>query len=241
MKKITAIYKITSPSGRVYIGQSWNIKARWNAHGNQYTNPQLRASFNKYGKKAHRFEIIHELPYDTDQDTLTRFEQVYIDAYRDCGVSIMNLREAGSVGKMSLESKQRMSLSRKGHKVSEVTRKKISVAHIGKKKPKTKEHIEKVTKLLIGKKRTPEMIEKTASKKRGQKLNDEQKKRLSDSHKGIPTWNKGKKMSAEFRVKCRARSIGKRLNKESVRKREQTKRDNRKARQYNSRQLIMEI
>ena len=32
MKKITGIYKITSPSNKIYIGQSKNIYSRWNAY-----------------------------------------------------------------------------------------------------------------------------------------------------------------------------------------------------------------
>jgi len=50
------IYKITSPSNKVYIGQAINIKKRWK----QYINPNLSSvgpkllnSLKKHGYEAH--------------------------------------------------------------------------------------------------------------------------------------------------------------------------------------------
>jgi group I intron endonuclease len=59
---IAGIYKITSPSCKVYIGQSINIKKRWNHHKGNYNKeqPKLHRSFNKYGTENHIFEIIEE-------------------------------------------------------------------------------------------------------------------------------------------------------------------------------------
>lgn len=111
------IYKITSPSGKVYIGQSWNIERRWK-HYNSYdlTQRKLKNSLNKYGVKNHVFEIIHELPEDITQEILDRYEQLYMDLYRNAGVELMNLREGGSKGKASEETKKLMSLKRMGNK-----------------------------------------------------------------------------------------------------------------------------
>lgn len=224
MKKKVGIYKITSPSGRVYIGQSWNIKLRWLTHGHNFHSAKLCASFNKYGKGLHEFAVIHELPFDINQETLDRYEQIYIDAYRGCGIDLLNLREAGSVGRMSIESREKMSKSRMGRIVSNETRKKISDAHKGKKKPKSREHIEKVRALLKGKKRSPEMIEKAANKRRGKKRTPEQIKRISEAHKGQPAWNKGIPMSEEQKQMLSQSRLGKKLSCESVIKREATKR-----------------
>lgn len=58
------IYKITSPSGKVYIGQSINIEKRWKKYSIHKKVSQqqskLHYSFRKYGKENHTFEIIEE-------------------------------------------------------------------------------------------------------------------------------------------------------------------------------------
>ena len=54
MNKICGIYKITSPTGKIYIGQSVDIKKRWNHH--KYAKDKkcskLYSSFKKYGYNA---------------------------------------------------------------------------------------------------------------------------------------------------------------------------------------------
>ena len=63
MKKICGIYKITSPSGKIYIGCSNNIYKRWS----RYRHPEsikkqtyIYNSLIKYGVENHTFEIIEE-------------------------------------------------------------------------------------------------------------------------------------------------------------------------------------
>jgi len=53
------IYKIESPSGKVYIGQSKNIKQRYRHHLSfSSTNTKLGRSYLKYGKDNHIFTVI---------------------------------------------------------------------------------------------------------------------------------------------------------------------------------------
>ena len=54
------IYKITSPLGYIYIGQSINIDYRFNVYKKLKCKSQLRIynSFVKYGVDNHIFEII---------------------------------------------------------------------------------------------------------------------------------------------------------------------------------------
>jgi len=56
----TGIYKITSPSGKVYIGQSLNVELRLSQYKRNdcKSQPKLLNSLNKYGSKNHLFEII---------------------------------------------------------------------------------------------------------------------------------------------------------------------------------------
>lgn len=56
------IYKITSPSGKIYIGQSTNIENRWEK-GHKYcsgSGKKLQNSIKKYGWDNHKQEIIEE-------------------------------------------------------------------------------------------------------------------------------------------------------------------------------------
>lgn len=60
MDKNCGIYKITSPTGRVYIGQSINIKRRFTDYRTRVNCVQkaLSKSFNKYSVNSHQFDII---------------------------------------------------------------------------------------------------------------------------------------------------------------------------------------
>ena len=58
---IIGIYKIISPSNKVYIGKSINIYKRWNGYKNLNENKKqvkIYNSLNKYGVGNHKFEII---------------------------------------------------------------------------------------------------------------------------------------------------------------------------------------
>ena len=59
---ISGIYKWTSPTNRIYVGQSKNLKQReeWYRGGGveKTTMTKLKRSFNKHGINSHKFEII---------------------------------------------------------------------------------------------------------------------------------------------------------------------------------------
>lgn len=111
---MVGIYKITSPSGKIYIGQSWNIVKRKKDHRNSKRGTHLANSIKKYGFDSHGFEVVHELPEDVDQSVLDVYEQLYIDSYRDSGFTLLNLKEGGSNGKMSDELRRKMSIAKQG-------------------------------------------------------------------------------------------------------------------------------
>ena len=77
--KICGIYKITSPSNKIYIGQSSNITLRWYYY-NKYlakSQPKLNNSFNKHGYENHKFEILEEC----SKEALNEREIYYIKYY----------------------------------------------------------------------------------------------------------------------------------------------------------------
>ncbi len=65
MIKKSGIYKVTSPTYKVYIGRTVNIFKRWNEHKNHLgIGPKLLNSYQKYGSQNHIFEIIEECSID---------------------------------------------------------------------------------------------------------------------------------------------------------------------------------
>lgn len=134
---IIGIYKITSPSGYVYIGQSWDIKTRWRGYRKSASlnrQPFIAASIRKHGLSKHTFEIVHQITGDTDQSTLDAHEQHYMDVYRGLGKKLMNARGAGSRGRLCEESKAKISKAKKGKKATEAARLALSISHRGLKK-----------------------------------------------------------------------------------------------------------
>jgi group I intron endonuclease len=143
---MVGIYKITSPSNKINIGQSWNIEQRKNTYSQLGCKGQTKLynSLQKYGWKQHKFDIIHELPEDVTQEVLNQYEILYWQQYKDYGFDMLNIREPGSKGKLSDETKQKLRIPR-----SEQTKLKQSLAHKGKKH--SIKHIENLKKSKIGK------------------------------------------------------------------------------------------
>lgn len=222
---MVGIYKITSPTGRVYVGQSWNIENRKNQHARTDKRTQnyiLAKSIKKYGWDAHIFEVIMSLPESTTQMQLDQYEIDCIESCRIFGLKLMNLKDGGSKGKHCAESIARMTgikrsedckekhrINATGKIFSEETREKLRIANVGKKlseehKAKIKESVNKFCK-------TDEYRLKQSISGKGKLRSEETKRRISIANLGN-TKSKGK-------PKC-----NRSLNDDQVREiREQTK------------------
>jgi group I intron endonuclease len=158
----SGIYKITNPLGRVYIGQSWNIKDRFRKYNYKSSQIFLMRSFEKYGKDKHKFEIIEFLDINSTQELMDEREIYWIDFYKKQKINLMNIRGGGSRGKHSEETKKKIGLVHKGNKYklgyknSEETRKKIAESRTGKKL--SKESINKRLITIKSRKRTEKEI-----------------------------------------------------------------------------------
>lgn len=106
---MTGIYKIVSPSGRIYIGQSWDIFDRLRKYRSLRCKAQskLYNSLLKYGFNEHIFEVVQEFPYDISQEVLNNYEFFYWKQYIEAGFGMLNIREAGESRKHSEETKQK--------------------------------------------------------------------------------------------------------------------------------------
>lgn len=114
---ICGIYKITSPSGRVYIGQSEDIKDRhYNYNSNNAKNQvKLQRSLVKYGFKNHIVDIVEECSKE-DLNCRERYWQDFYDVTGRMGLNCM-LQECGEKRReWSEESKEKLSKSISGAK-----------------------------------------------------------------------------------------------------------------------------
>lgn len=111
------IYKITSPSNKVYIGQSINIDKRFRSYKNLLhckNQIKLYNSFLKYGVNNHTFEVVEECSVEL----LNERERYYQDFYNvlNCGLNCLLTKTSDRSGKMSIESRLKMSSKLIGNK-----------------------------------------------------------------------------------------------------------------------------
>jgi len=114
MKKI-GIYKIISPSNKIYIGQSVNIERRWKGHKDYKSiGPKLINSYKKYGFENHIREIIEECSIDKLDERETYWKQYYLNQHNGDWNKMLfcELYDNGG-GPRSETTKQKMSLSQK--------------------------------------------------------------------------------------------------------------------------------
>lgn len=205
------IYKLTSPSGKVYIGQSINLEKRINSYKNLHCKGQTKLynALLKYGFDNFKIDIL----WSTEDDTniifiLNQFEKDFINLY-DAVETGYNLRTGGENSLMSEESKRKNSEAQKGKKHSEETKLKMSEYHKGKK-------VSEETKLKLSKRHKGKIISeetklKISESQKGRKHSEETKRKMSESSKGyikseehrrnLSESLKGKKVSEETKKK----------------------------------------
>ncbi len=145
------IYKITNKvNGKVYIGQTiQNFKRRYRNGIIDTRNEYLKKSIEKYG--VENFEIIEKYDIAFSKQELDIKEIMYIKLYNSTNPKYgYNFREGGSNGLFNDEIRKKMSEAqkgkpskRKGTKLSEETKRKVSEnnAWKGKKRPEHSEEM----------------------------------------------------------------------------------------------------
>ncbi len=114
LRNICGIYKITSPTGRIYIGQSKDIKNRWSSYRTRECPKQilLNRSFKKHGVHNHIFEIIEECTTD-DLNCRERFWQEFYDVLSRNGLNCVYVGEQKEYNK-TIKKKKRKSIVKHG-------------------------------------------------------------------------------------------------------------------------------
>jgi len=144
------IYKITSPSGKIYIGQSVNIEERWKCHKldikYKHIKSRLKNSFIKHGFENHTFEILEEC----DVNLLNERERFYQDEYdvlKENGLNLKLTETEDRNGFYSQELRDKLSESQKKYNLSLTEEEKVT---------KNKKTSESMKGLGLGRKHTKE-------------------------------------------------------------------------------------
>lgn len=200
------IYKITSPNGHVYIGQSIDIQRRFSNYrciNEKHNKTAINRSILKHGYMAHTFEIIHALPYDVSKEILVNYEQLYMDLYSRCGITLLNMcPSAGSPAGFKRPPEQ-------------VERHRAMMR--GRPSP------------MRGMTHTEAAKEKIKAKRALQVMPKGYKRSLPPWNKGVKgvcLWGKGRKLSDETKEKIRLANLGKKLSAETIAKRTATLKKN---------------
>jgi len=175
---VKGIYKIISPSNKIYVGQSWNIEKRFKKYKNldisTKNQPKLWNSLLKYSPTKHIFEIIEKCEIEKLNEK-ERYWQDYYDVLGKNGLNCI-LQECKN----------------KPRKISEETRKKYSDWQKGDNSPKgfkDKKHSQK-TKDIISKKNKNKLVSKETKEKmslwqKGRKLTESHRNNMRGKRKSI--------------------------------------------------------
>jgi len=114
--KLKGIYRIISPTGKIYIGQSINIIHRFRQYlycsGRGAIGPKLFNSLTKHGSENHKFEIIEECLVEQLNERETYWKQYYINQLGWDKMLFCELYDNGG-GPKSEETKRKKSLALK--------------------------------------------------------------------------------------------------------------------------------
>ena len=214
------IYKITNPSGRIYIGQSTNIGLRFNHYKLMHCENQkiLYKSLNKYGYDRHIFEVI-EL---CDIKNLNDRERYWQDFYNvlNGGLNCKLTQSTDKMGKHSEETKLKMSKSHYGKLKSDSHKENLRKAKTGCKNPnfgikKSAETIDKIRNSNLGQKRSLETCMNISKSKKGNKLSEEHKIKIGIKSKGNK-YRLGHKMTEDQKKNMSIKMTGKKHSLKSI-------------------------
>jgi len=180
MEKICGIYKITSPSGRIYIGKSIDILRRFSSYRslNCKSQRKLYASLCKYTPERHVFEVIELCSVDIIIER-ERHWQEHFDVL-NIGLNCLLSKTSNTQMVLSQETKNKISKSLKGKRLG------IKMSP---------ENVEKIRQRMIGRKPSDITRKKMSDARIGKPLSDLTKRNMSTRFKGrkYPNWVKEKR------------------------------------------------
>lgn len=214
-EKTYLIYKLTSPSGKSYIGQTCRIEKRLLAHKTVSQCSAISAAIKKYGLEKFNIEILET---ELDLDKANILEAEYIKNNNTLFPNGYNLKEGGNNSKPSVFTRKRMSIARSSYKQPREVIEKARASNKGKKrsnefrlnlsdrskgvipsietiaklsaahkgKTLSEAHKAKISAAFKGRKPSPKAIAASVAVCKGKSLSEEHRKKLSEAHKGVP-------------------------------------------------------
>ncbi len=171
---IQGVYSIVNIiNNKIYIGSSIHVNKRFSEHkyslgNNCHYNKHLQNAWNKYGEENFSFSIVEQV--DGDESILKAAEQKWIDYYEsyklDKGYNV-DRYVSGKCRIVSEETKEKIRMKHIGKKASEETKRKFSSQRKGK------------LNAFYGRTHTIEAREKMRKAKLGVKASDAQRLALA--------------------------------------------------------------
>ena len=197
---LCGVYKIiNNVNGKIYIGQSINIKARWTDHINTLNRNSshsvlLQRAWNKYGPDNFTFEIL-EL---CSEEMLDEVESKYINFYNSIKNGY-NLESGGNINKhLSEETKKKISDAHRGKRMSEEAKQRMSLSRTGEGNGMFgRHHTEDARKKMSAARKgkpghpcTDYQKECARLANLGKSVSEETRRKISEAAKGRPAYNK---------------------------------------------------
>lgn len=220
--KIIGIYKITSPTGRIYIGQSIDITSRFNRCYKVLRCKDQRLlyySLLKYGYEKHKFEIIHIIKNKDSysiRKKLNSLEKLYIRKYNSfVGYNKhgLNLTKGGDSYEISEQTRKILCKVNKGKKNGFYNKKHTEESKLKMSKPRSEEAKIKMREAKKGKnkgKNNPNYGNKWNKKQRDRMSNQrkglKRSKEVIEKHRKLLKGRKHKKNHIDKRVKSRIKN-----------------------------------
>lgn len=187
------IYRFISPSGKIYIGQTKNLKKRLNAYKNSKIKNRFHSAIKKYGLDNFIFEILIN---NLSKEQANMWERLWIfvenSNNREFGY---NMTDGGDHNPSLVEEiKLKISKTKKENGSHVGSRNSMFGVHrFGKDNPNFGKKHPNINRLdfnngWLGKKHKEETLEKMRKPK-----TEEHKKKISEATKGRIPWNKGKR------------------------------------------------
>lgn len=195
LKNSGVYFIINLINGKYYVGSAVNLLSRWRIHSsmlnrNKHDNSYLQNAWNKYGEEAFEFVAVEIVSNTND---LYKIEQLWIDASCCCdrnrGYNQKPKAESSLGYKHTDEARKKISNRNKlfgikppsalGRKLSEETKKRMSLAMTG---------VKKSTTVNMKKPKSEEHKRKLSESKKGKKLSEEHRKKISEGGKEKNKW-----------------------------------------------------
>lgn len=225
------VYKITSPSGKIYIGSTSNLERRMSDYGNLAAKQQIKVfrSIQKHGRDKHKFEVI----LITTMNYMLTAERL-LGEYYNCLDSKRGLNcrlpKIGEMRCVSDETRRKISIALTGKKHSEATKIKLRAAHNKERRyaPCSEEAKKKIGLKHAGKIISVQHKEQLRIINTGKVISEATRQKLSTSLTGrvisnearikISNAHRGKIVSDESKAKMSRAKIGKASHPNSLRR-----------------------